>query len=624
MAYVRQAPLSNEQMIRAMSGTLHHAASSIFVTSFTTAAAFMTNLITKLPVVQLFGFFTGSCIIVYFILVITVVSAFVITYEKYLQHFSSKLTLGKKFEVIYEKLIETISQINQYLISERLPSILFKFRLVFFLTFLAIGCWGMFAVFVNPKLRPNSKWRYEFFEKGNKFENFEFALRDQFLAYVNHEQRNMTNPEIFFVFGISNEDTGRVFDPDDDGHLIFDTNFNFLNEQSQLWVNEFITKRLNESSELFLSEEIVNEWQAYLSNMKFSCAKILNLNPFGKTELPFESQKLEKCQENIKQLLEGSDVKTFENLMASFPRRIIFVSNEKGVVGLILRVNANTSFFDFDSVDAYYHQLVSFQNKFVKSAPIGFNTGWFISIGFALYDLQNQLITGTYSSLVASMIIALVFLLLTSGNIFIAFYAITSISFSIAVTIAIFVTLGWELSILESVVIIMSVGLSVDFACHYGVAYINSDRNFKKLDKKNSCWKSYVMANAERKLRIKDAFRRVGSAVLMAALTTFLAGSSMFPSKLTSFSKMGQFLMLVMCTSYLYATFMFVPLCAMFGPTHNFGNLNFRDWGMMFAKTCYKKAHHKHKEQRVEGDIAEQQSLNNVVSLSQVRAKIGD
>lgn len=54
-AYIRQVSLTDEQMIRVMSGTLRHAASSIFVTSFTTAAAFFTNFITKLPSVQLFG-----------------------------------------------------------------------------------------------------------------------------------------------------------------------------------------------------------------------------------------------------------------------------------------------------------------------------------------------------------------------------------------------------------------------------------------------------------------------------------------------------------------------------------------------------------------------------------------
>ena len=55
--YVRVAILDDEQMIRVMGGTLRHAASSIFVTSFTTAAAFLSNYITKIPCMQLFGVF---------------------------------------------------------------------------------------------------------------------------------------------------------------------------------------------------------------------------------------------------------------------------------------------------------------------------------------------------------------------------------------------------------------------------------------------------------------------------------------------------------------------------------------------------------------------------------------
>ncbi|CAF0855134.1 unnamed protein product [Brachionus calyciflorus] len=610
MGYVRVAQLSDQQMIRVMSGTLHHAASSIFVTSFTTAAAFMTNLIAKLPSVQLFGFFTGSCILVYFILVITIIAAFVITYEKYLQNLTCKIKLKslEKLEKFYEKFNETVSLINHKIICESLPKLIIKLRFVWFSLFLILGCIGMFIVFVQPKLKPNSKWRYEFFKNDNKFENFEFILRDEFQAYLTYEQRNLTNPEIFFVFGIRNSDTGRVFDPDDTGHLVYDTKFNFLSESSQLWLNNFINSSLNENRNLFLSDDIVKEWDHYLKHMQLFCSETLDLGDKLFTEkiyLPFESKRLEKCQEETNKMLTNSDLHEFEDLMAAFPRRIIFISNGKEVNGLILRVNANRTFIDFDNVDTYYHELVEFHDKYVKTAPDGLNTGWFISVAFALYDLQYQLITGTYSSLIASMIIAWVFLLFTSGNIFIAVYAIICISFSIADTIAIFVLMGWELSILESVVIIMSVGLSCDFSCHYGVAYINSDRDFND-GSKRTCF-DYRKNNKERFVRIQDIFKRVGSAVFMAALTTFLAGLSMYPSGLTSFSKMGQFLMLVMCTSYLYSTFFFVSMCALIGPTRNFGDLNFKDWGLMIASACYKKAksHTRH-------EINEEERLNPI------------
>lgn len=234
------------------------------------------------------------------------------------------------------------------------------------------------------------------------------------------------------------------------------------------------------------------------------------------------------------------------------------------------------------------------------------------------------------------------------GNVIISILAIITISFSIADTIAVFVFLGWDLSILESVVIIMSVGLSVDFSCHYGVAYINADTKHLTDTTLNSIFETNPLATSqivnninnpngtikpvtepsqsklqlkpelsikasatslrstsklasffkrfkahyehcdkERFIRVEDIFSRVGSAVLMAAFTTGLAGSSMYPSGLISFCKMGQFLMLVMCTSYFFATFFFVPMCAIFGPTKNFGKINLKKtFKRIFSKCC--------------------------------------
>ena len=66
--------------------------------------------------------------------------------------------------------------------------------------------------------------------------------------------------------------------------------------------------------------------------------------------------------------------------------------------------------------------------------------------------------------MVFSMGFALIVLLLTSGNLLITLYAMLTIIFIIADTVAIFVLFGWELSILQTIIIIMSVGLSVDFS----------------------------------------------------------------------------------------------------------------------------------------------------------------
>jgi hypothetical protein len=636
-AYVRLAPLNDAQMIRAMGGTLRHAASSIFVTSFTTAAAFLTNYITKLPYIQLFGVFTGMTILIYFSMVITMVAAFVITYEKAINPFPTRCKLRTKLtdklEKAFDKLMDFISLMNYRIIRQWMPKMLIKFRLISFCVFLLLGVAGMLTVFVWPKLKPPNTWRYQFFKDGNLFENFEFNTKDRFLSYINEEKRNLTNPEIFFVFGILNIDTGRVFNPDDDGHLLYDKKFDFFAPASQLWLNDFINVSLASRPDLFQADEIVQEWRDYLFQIQLLCHSIFEIDDkqTERIHLPYSRDKLVKCNQAIAATLSDSTVDNFESMMASFPRRIIFMANGSDVTGLLLRVNSNRIFSDYSIVRDYYEALKQFHAESYANAPEGYKSGWFISVAFALYDLQYQLITGTYSSLVASMCIALVILLLTSGNIVISAFAIVTISFTIADTIAIFVYLGWTLSFLESIIIIMSVGLSVDFVCHYGVAYMNSEGNHfdvtnatantttdeidlnsivsdpatVKKQTSNNTKKTiirgvidrYKLNNKDRFARIYDIFDRVGSAVTMAAFTTFLAGLSMYPSSLTSFSKMGQFLMLVMLLSYLFATFFFVPMCALFGPTKDFGNMNIgvyiaRAYSAMCGKctkTCTKK-----------------------------------
>ncbi len=55
----------------------------------------------------------------------------------------------------------------------------------------------------------------------------------------------------------------------------------------------------------------------------------------------------------------------------------------------------------------------------------------------------------------------------------------------------------------------------------------------------------YQEHQIERETRVTESISRVGSAVFMAAFTTFAAGFSMTLSSLSSFRQMGQFLMTI-------------------------------------------------------------------------------
>ncbi|KAL7671580.1 hypothetical protein ACOME3_006476 [Neoechinorhynchus agilis] len=188
------------------------------------------------------------------------------------------------------------------------------------------------------------------------------------------------------------------------------------------------------------------------------------------------------------------------------------------------------------------------------------------------------MINGTYQSVPVSILIVAIALLITTGirNVLITLFAITSITFTLAETIAVFVLMGWRVNVMESIIMITAVGLSVDFTVHYGVSLLHSDIadpldersipqsnsvDIEMLDKHEN-GQVDIMRETDCEGPIKNALHQVGVAVFMAAFTTFLAGLSLSPSILMSFSQMGLFLMIIMMTSWANSTLFFLPMCS--------------------------------------------------------------
>ena len=144
--------------------------------------------------------------------------------------------------------------------------------------------------------------------------------------------------QVFFVFGIRGEDNGRIFDPDDDGHLEYDPRFDFLDPESQVWLNHFINVSVRGHPELFLGAQIVQEWNDYLISIQQLCWKTL-ARPADKIfvpHIPYERESLSRCRLEIASFLQNSSVRNFESMMASFPRRIIFIAKGNEVTGIVI------------------------------------------------------------------------------------------------------------------------------------------------------------------------------------------------------------------------------------------------------------------------------------------------
>ncbi|KAG8011096.1 Protein dispatched-like protein 1 [Nibea albiflora] len=65
----------------------------------------------------------------------------------------------------------------------------------------------------------------------------------------------------------------------------------------------------------------------------------------------------------------------------------------------------------------------------------------------------------------------------------------------------------------------------------------------------------------------------MGSAIAMAALTTFVAGAMMMPSTVLAYTQLGTFMMLIMCISWAFATFFFQCMCRCLGPQGTCGQI---------------------------------------------------
>ena len=104
------------------------------------------------------------------------------------------------------------------------------------------------------------------------------------------------------------------------------------------------------------------------------------------------------------------------------------------------------------------------------------------------------------------------------------------------------VLLGWQLGSIESVLISIVAGFSVDYVVHLSHAYVQAKGN-----------------TAE---RLTAAFGEMGISVLNGMVTSVGASIPLFFCQLTFFRKFGTFLCLTIAFSWIFANFGFMSVLA--------------------------------------------------------------
>lgn len=545
--------------------TLQHAALSMFVTSFTTAAAFYANYVSNITAIRCFGVYAGTAILVNYILMVTWLPAVVVLHERYLPNmfpcskpphqqrgYCTRMFWAGLCQKA-KKCLFTVSEASRIFFEKVLPCIVIKLRYLWLFWFLAITVGGAYVVCVNPKMKLPSLELAEFqvFRSSHPFERYDAEYKKLFMFERVHHGEDLHMP-ITIIWGITPVDNGDPLNPKNKGKLMLDSSFNIASPASQLWILNFCQKLRNQSF-VFQSEEqdftscFIETFKQWMENQ--DCEEASVYPCCSQSTFPYKQEVFELC---IKRAIMELDRSTNYHLDSKTPGPRFDINDT--IRAIVLEFQSTYLFtLAYEKMYQFYSEVDAWITEELQYAPAGLSHGWFIS-NLEFYDLQDSLSDGTLVAMALSVAVAFSVMLLTTWNVIISLYAILSIAGTIFVTVGSLVLLGWELNVLESVTISVAVGLSVDFAVHYGVAY-------------------RLAPEPDREGKVIFSLSRMGSAIAMAALTTFVAGAMMMPSTVLAYTQLGTFMMLIMCISWAFATFFFQCMCRCLGPQGTCGQI---------------------------------------------------
>ena len=546
--------------------TLRYAAVSMFVTSLTTASAFYAGVSSTITPIKLFGIFAGTSILTNYLLMITYFPAVVALHEKWVLKYTGGQSahaielkeLKADYEMIqpvqaaptpqdiavpttelradHEKmqpmqaaptvqdmsesrkadlpvnsrtnqketrfcilqitdfpctLLESAtsftSRVRTKLFEDWIPKAVIKLHWLWIALLICLTAGFLCVNFVKPGLQLPSSKDFQVFGSSHPLENYYLNYK----SYFRFEQE-VSGLWVELFWGIKPVDNGNHLNPDDKGTLEFDENFGDLFTDAGQKFLRSLCKSVEKESffEAFSGGQCPIE--TFIQTCTSGQTPCCGIN----ASFPFPADVAEKCAK-LASRLSGRTGLLFDAM-----------GNVKGYHMLI---NTNQAFStNFTSMDLFWKKVTSWVDSKMAEAPPGLQKGWAGCWGLDFYALQIGLSDGTYSSLGISVAVSFTVMLLTTLNIFISIYAIATIIGIIAITIGSLVLAGWQLNILESIVMSVAVGLSIDFTMHYGVAY------------------RLAPDKSQRDDRVCYSLVHIGSAITMAAVTTFLTGAGHF------------------------------------------------------------------------------------------------
>jgi len=253
---------------------------------------------------------------------------------------------------------------------------------------------------------------------------------------------------------------------------------------------------------------------------------------------------------------------------------------------LFMRVMALANALPFQGYEVsepIYDDWEALKDTYNEGSPQGINncfqTG---EIHWAFIITQKTFVTGAIQGTFISLLFAFIVLILSTLNIMVATYAITSITCIVISVVALMEIVGWTLGVIESIAIVILIGFSVDYAVHLANHYVES-------------------VYEDRFRRMEEALSSMGISIFSGAITTIGSGVFLFFATVVFFQKFALLIVGTIGFSLFFSLVFFAALSHLVGPQKNFGNLKYyivdpvSKWTKAKIKSCFKK-----KEENIE------------------------
>jgi len=534
------------------------------ITSATTCAAFLCTLITPIVDIRAFGVFAAFVILMDYVLVMTLFcTAVVIYHDRYERRnvfcgccapcgkTDPSPTEAAKTALEANEVGEKDDKVSNFFRTKFASFILSqKIRIGIFLLFIA---WFAVGVWQASKLEPVRETE-QFLDENNPLQK-SFSIINSEFPTAEEDPSTKT----FFVWGLGEVDRTGVnllLNPGNTGKPTYVETFDF-NEQCQTQLAKACTKLKSDTSYApYIKREngagsilcFIEELAAYSvkGDLTDNCdyaQKQLWMNETW--QIPPED-----LADFMEEFLEQQSCVDQTRTVASE------YADEIGWDGESMRYAAIS--VESEGLDLFtappqeftrskYDGFVSIQkdlNDLVSEYCTGSTIMTDLEQKFIFMNNQKLYVRTAVQSAIVGVAIAFVVLLLATRVFHIALFASFSIVSTLVSVVGMMVMLGWQLGSIESILIAVIAGFSVDYVVHLAHSYEDADGDTSD--------------------RVKAAFGDMGISVMNGMITSIAASIPLFFCQLSFFAKFGTFLCLTIAFSWIFANFVFMSALAQF------------------------------------------------------------